>query len=207
MERYCSLWVAKYQYLSGVLRFCHAGGYGKYWRYSDSYQSGIYQFDVGLLFEENVNEAWARQCKCSVEQFSGNTIMEKYPGIQHTELFQALRACMSNGKPKRLENDFVYPDGSKGFYDLSIQPVPEGLLILSMDVSERRKRELEKEQYLKELQEVLFKISHEVRHPVVQILGVSDLLEQQLIAPDELNVIMSAMRQSALLRDSPGQLN
>ena len=85
---------------------------------------------------------------------------------------------------------------------ICIQPVPEGLLILSMDVSERRKRELEKEQYLKELQEVLFKISHEVRHPVVQILGVSDLLEQQLIAPDELNVIMSAMRQSALLLDS-----
>lgn len=149
-----------------------------------------------------VNEAWAKQSKGTIEQLSGSSLMEQYPGIQNTGLFKVLRECMNNRKSQRLENEFIYSDGSKGFHDLSIQPVPEGLLILSMDISERKKREAEKEQYLKELKEVLFKISHEVRHPVVQILGVSDLLEQELISPDEFNLIMSAMRESALLLDS-----
>jgi CHASE3 domain sensor protein len=149
-----------------------------------------------------VNEAWAKQAKCSVDELSGQRLIDKYPGMEASGLFQVLNECMNSRTSKRLENEFTYPNGDKGFYDLSIQPVPEGILILSMDISERRKRELEKEQYIKELKEVLFKISHEVRHPVVQILGVSDLLEQQLISPDEFGIFMSAMRESAQLLDS-----
>jgi PAS domain-containing protein len=37
-----------------------------------------------------------------------------------------------------MENLFNYPDGSEGWFELSIQPVPEGIFILSMDITERK---------------------------------------------------------------------
>ena len=39
------------------------------------------------------------------------------------------------GKPVHL------PDGSRSFFELSIEPVPEGVFILSLDITERKKAE------------------------------------------------------------------
>ena len=39
----------------------------------------------------------------------------------------------------RIVNEFLYADGSKASFELSVQPVPEGLFILSLDVTERSK--------------------------------------------------------------------
>jgi PAS domain S-box-containing protein len=40
-----------------------------------------------------------------------------------------------------FENEFVFPDGSTGWFDFSIKPVPEGVLILSIDNTERKRQE------------------------------------------------------------------
>ena len=40
-----------------------------------------------------------------------------------------------------MEIKFVFPDGNAGWFDLSIQPVPEGVFILSVDITERKKAE------------------------------------------------------------------
>ena len=45
---------------------------------------------------------------------------------------------MSKRKHNHLENLFYFPDGSYGWFDLSIQPVPEGVFILSIDITERK---------------------------------------------------------------------
>jgi PAS domain S-box-containing protein len=42
-----------------------------------------------------------------------------------------------------FENEFVFPDGSAGWFDLKFQPIPEGVFILSMDVTERKRVEQE----------------------------------------------------------------
>lgn len=71
----------------------------------------------------------------------GHTMMEVYPGIESTYLFSTLRDCMEKRIPKRMENLFSFPDGSEGWFELSIEPVPEGLFILSLDISERKRAE------------------------------------------------------------------
>lgn len=98
----------------------------------------IIGFDWRYLF---LNNSVIGQSKYSREQLIGFTMMEKYPGIENTELFSILRKCMNERKPEIFENEFAYPDGSSGWFELSIQPVPEGLLILSMDVTARKKAE------------------------------------------------------------------
>ncbi|HEV7622277.1 MAG TPA: CHASE3 domain-containing protein, partial [Flavisolibacter sp.] len=95
-------------------------------------------FDWRYLF---VNNSVVRQGKYTNEELLGHTMMEKYPGIENTELFSVLSKCMTMRSPQILENEFTYPDNTTGWFELSIQPVPEGLFILSMDISKRKKAE------------------------------------------------------------------
>jgi len=52
-----------------------------------------------------------------------------------------LQKCMADREPTRLENRFDFPDGSMGWFELSIQPAQEGLFILSTDIAERKQAE------------------------------------------------------------------
>lgn len=127
-----------------------------------------------------VNPAVARQGKYSVEELTGNTMMEMYPGIENTPLFEKMNDCMTNRIPYHIENNFKFPDGSKGWFDLSIQPSPDGIFVLSVDVTERKRSEqetldmLEKvQQRNKELRQFAYIVSHNLRAPIAKIQGLT----------------------------------
>ncbi|MBM4429829.1 MAG: PAS domain S-box protein [Chloroflexi bacterium] len=84
-----------------------------------------------------VNDAGARHGKRPKEELLGRTMMEMYPGIEHTAMFVELQRCLAQRTSHRMENEFTFPDGSKGQFDLYIQPVPEGVAVFSWDISER----------------------------------------------------------------------
>lgn len=86
-----------------------------------------------------VNDAAARHGHQAKKNLVGHKMMEIYPGIEKTELFTVLQLCMNKRSSHQMENEFVYPDGKKGWFELSIQPVPEGIFILSNDITERKR--------------------------------------------------------------------
>ncbi|MFP4499656.1 MAG: PAS domain S-box protein [Candidatus Hydrogenedentota bacterium] len=88
-----------------------------------------------------VNEAAARHGHKSPDELLGRTMMEVYPGIEESALCSVLGECFEERTPRRFENEFTYPDGTRGFFQLSIEPVPEGLFILSEDITERKQAE------------------------------------------------------------------
>jgi PAS domain S-box-containing protein len=98
----------------------------------------IIDFDWRYVF---VNEMVASQGRYQVEELLGHTMMEMYPGIENTELFAILQLCMEKRIPRRIENHFIYPDDEVGWFELSIQPAPQGIFILSTDITERKKAE------------------------------------------------------------------
>jgi two-component system, cell cycle sensor histidine kinase and response regulator CckA len=98
----------------------------------------IIGFDWRYLY---INDAAARQGKKAKGELLGHTMMEAYPGIENTEMFAELKRCMADRSSKSLENEFLYPDGGRNFFELSVQPVPEGIFILSLDITERKKAE------------------------------------------------------------------
>ncbi|MFZ5917279.1 MAG: PAS domain S-box protein [Chloroflexota bacterium] len=98
----------------------------------------IVGFDWCYLY---VNEATTKHARQAKETLLGHTMMEVYPGIEDTEMFAFLRRCMEQRTPHHMENEFVYPDGSQGWFELSIQPVPEGVFVLSIDISKRKQAE------------------------------------------------------------------
>ncbi|MCQ3939134.1 MAG: hypothetical protein DPW18_19125 [Chloroflexi bacterium] len=85
-----------------------------------------------------VNDAVARQGRIAKEALLNRTMMDMYPGIENTELFAVLQDCMEKRITRHMENLFVFPDGASGWFELSIQPVPEGIFILSIDITERK---------------------------------------------------------------------
>ena len=118
------LWASEERFrntLDNMLEGCQIVGYD--WRY-------LY-----------VNEAVAKHGRTTKEKLLGKTMMEMYPGIEKTEAFSQLQRCMKGRISIRLENEFEFPGGEKGWFDLSVQPVPEGIFILSIDITERKEAE------------------------------------------------------------------
>lgn len=80
------------------------------------------------------NEAVARQGRFTREQFIGHTPSEVLPGIENQEIYARMKETMEKRLPQALMTELVYPDGGKRWFDIRIEPVPEGILILYLNL-------------------------------------------------------------------------
>ncbi|HET6449712.1 MAG TPA: PAS domain S-box protein [Spirochaetia bacterium] len=71
----------------------------------------------------------------------GQRMMDAWPGIEGTEMFAVLHRCMEERSAQAMENEFAYPDGSRGWFDLRVSPVAEGIAVFSADITERKRYE------------------------------------------------------------------
>jgi len=96
-----------------------------------------------------INDTAARQSKCTKEDLIGKVFADAWPGIESSEVFALIKDSLENKNPHKLENRFVFLDKSVGWFELSVQPIPEGVFILSVDITPRKNYEkqlIEKEQ-------------------------------------------------------------
>jgi len=153
----------------------------------------IHDFNWRYLY---VNDSLVKYSKYSREELLGYTIMEKYPAIEQSDLFKTMQQCMDSRVAEHLESEFVFPDGSKGYFELSLQPVPEGIFILSFDITERKhaeegikklnaeleervqKRTEDLKKANEELEAFSYSVSHDLRAPLRAIIGYSAILEE-----------------------------
>lgn len=105
-------------------------------------------FDWRYLY---VNPAVVAQSRRTREELLGAVITALYPGIEETPMFAELRRCMEQRDVGRLENEFTYPDGSTAWFELRIEPVPEGLFVLSLEVTARKHAERRTQQQIERL--------------------------------------------------------
>lgn len=85
-----------------------------------------------------LNTVAATQGRRSRESLLGSSILEAYPGIADTPFFKTLTQCMQDRTHQQMENEFHFPDGSIGWFKLSLEPVPEGVFILSVDITQEK---------------------------------------------------------------------
>ena len=95
-------------------------------------------FDMKYIY---VNDAASKQGKYTKEQMIGNPVLELYPGFDQTELYKHFQKCLVDRVPIQIEQEFEFPDKSKNWFELSLQPVPEGIFILSVDITDRKQAE------------------------------------------------------------------
>ncbi len=141
----------------------------------------IIDFDWRYLY---INDVAARHGRRPREELLGRTIMEMYPGIEDTEMFAKLRCCMETRTSHQMENLFTFPDGFQGWFELRIEPVPEGIFILSIDITERKQAEeqLIQAEKLTSLGQMAASIAHEVNNPLSGVLVYTQLLAKKVSA-------------------------
>ena len=105
-----------------------------------------------------LNDSAIKHGQQTRDQMLGHTMMECYPGIENTSVFSTLRRCMEERTSHYMINEFIYPDGAKGSFEFSVQPAPDGIFILSTDITKHKRAEealLEREMKLTTLFEIL----------------------------------------------------
>lgn len=145
-----------------------------------------------------VNQAVAEHGRTTVGALIGRTMSECYPGIEQTEIYRLIGLCAADRTYRSLVNEFQFADGSAGYFELRVQAVPEGVLVMSFDVTaqvrarraleemnaelERRVEERTAQLVAKnqELAEVVYMASHDLLGPLRTIAGHLDILREDV---------------------------
>ncbi len=98
-----------------------------------------------------LNDAAVKQCKRPREELQGKIFTEAWPGIENTVVFGLMKDCLENRIPHSYVNEYEFPDKSIGWFDLRIQPIPEGVFTLSVDITSRRRAEIKLQENEKRL--------------------------------------------------------
>jgi len=91
----------------------------------------IISFDLKCLY---VNDSAMLQMRKKREELFGHTLADVHRGIEDTKLFGALSQCMTERKPQRFVGEFPLSEDSLTSFNISIQPVPEGVMILTQEL-------------------------------------------------------------------------
>jgi PAS domain S-box-containing protein len=106
----------------------------------DSIMEGCQLLDHGWRYLY-LNAAAAAHNRRPESELLGRTLMEAWPGIEQTRAYALMRMAMHERVAIHEEIPFRFPDGSTAWFDMRCQPVPEGVFLLSIDVTERREAE------------------------------------------------------------------
>ncbi|MFN8242204.1 MAG: PAS domain S-box protein [Bacteroidales bacterium] len=98
----------------------------------------IIDFNYRYIF---VNEVAATQARMKRSRLEGRVMTNIFPGIEQTPMFMLLKRCMQERIAAEIDNLFEYHDKTTSWFRLKMIPVPEGLFIMSNDITELRRVE------------------------------------------------------------------
>jgi PAS domain S-box-containing protein len=84
-----------------------------------------------------VNDAASRFVRVPKEILLEQRLTDLFPGIEETPFFQTFQQVMVSREPGMVTAEYVFPDGRRGWYEVHVDPVPEGILCISRDITER----------------------------------------------------------------------
>ncbi|MCK6683792.1 MAG: PAS domain S-box protein [Thermoanaerobaculia bacterium] len=86
-----------------------------------------------------LNEAAARHGRKARTDLIGRKLTDAYPGIETSPVFARYRRCMEERIPQRFRESFTFENGETAWYSLSAEPAPEGIFVLSLDITEEKR--------------------------------------------------------------------
>jgi PAS domain S-box-containing protein len=95
----------------------------------------ILGFDYRYIY---LNHAATIHNRRSNSELIGQRYQDMWPGIEETPVFKKIQQTLETRVAQHFENEFAYADGTRGWFDLSLEPVREGVFILSIDITERK---------------------------------------------------------------------
>jgi two-component system, cell cycle sensor histidine kinase and response regulator CckA len=88
-----------------------------------------------------INDAAETHLRKRREDLIGKAIQEVWQGGEDVRVLEHVRRCLKEQAIVHVEHRDTLSDGSTQWLDLRIQPVPDGLMLLSQDITERKQAE------------------------------------------------------------------
>ncbi len=93
-----------------------------------------------------VNQAASDFVRLPREKLVGGKLTELFPGIEDTSFFKVFKRVMQHRQPDTVINEYSFKDGRKGWYEVWVYPVPQGILCISRDITDRKTAEMKLEE-------------------------------------------------------------
>jgi PAS domain S-box-containing protein len=88
-----------------------------------------------------VNKTAEQYVKMTKQKLLGNKLTKLFPGIERTPFFKTFKKVMDTRRAAIVENEYIFTNGRKGYYEVRVHPVAEGILCVSTDRTERKRTE------------------------------------------------------------------
>lgn len=84
------------------------------------------------------NKAIAEHIFSTPEILIGRTIQEMYPGVENSEMFSKFKHCMDERIRLYFEEKYQFPNGITKWFNVQVEPIVEGIFVLSIDITEKK---------------------------------------------------------------------
>ncbi len=130
----------------------------------------IIGFDWKYIY---INSEAAKQAFSTSEEILGKTIYQMHPGVETSNIYAMYRKCMEERKRVIFEEQYTYSNGMTGWYDFRVEPVEEGIFIITTDITEKRKTVESINRYNRELT-----LLNKINDIILQSATEADLFEK-----------------------------
>jgi nitrogen-specific signal transduction histidine kinase len=160
----------------------------------------IIGFDWRYLY---VNQAACRQRQRSREELAGSALADVHPGIYQTPLYRVLLSSMRDRTARRFDSELVHPDGTRATFQLRIEPCPQGIFVLSVDVTEQRRlqSQLHQAQKTEAIGKFVGGVAHDLNNLLTAMRGFTllalKLLDANHAAAADLREVLSAIERGS----------
>ena len=160
------------------------------------------------------NEASRRTVNRTDEEVIGRTMIEYFPHVIPTGLFERYVRVIETGQPDRFEQQYNY-DGLTGWFELSVAKWGDGIVLTMVDITGSKDHQRQLEQANLDLlnandnlHQFAYVASHDLQEPLRKIMAFSGMLQDQFapqlgeFGQDIIRRMQSATgRMSTLIKD------
>ncbi|TGN08497.1 sensor histidine kinase [Leptospira ilyithenensis] len=162
-----------------------------------------------------INESAAKYGRGAISDFLGKSMFECNPGIEKQEVYRIFASCMKNREYCHRDIEFFHSDGSKSYFEFSIQPIKEGLFILTYDVSERKQMEEKLANLLSFKDTLMIELQHRVKNTLAVVSSllhlesakIEDKEIKNIFKNTETRILAMAGIYEMLYNDTGSELN
>jgi len=150
-----------------------------------------------------INEPFLKEIGFRQQELLGKNFNVISSGYHASSFFREMYQTISSGSTWRGEVKNKRKDGTYFWIDMVILPLRsekgevDYYLTLALPITERKELEEKRNKTVELLEAVTFRTSHQVRGPLARILGLTSLLEMDMVKMSEVNNVSKMLVQSA----------
>lgn len=141
----------------------------------DDLEMGVQVVDPALRYAY-LNSYLARELGRTPSELVGQRVGEVALGIASTDICGEINRCLKTGESRRCVHEVALQCGRVTSYELDLQRVEEGVLIVSRDISETRRSERLLQETAKKHEHFAHIAAHDMRDPVRRMMVLAEEL-------------------------------